>query len=333
MFSLEKYAAARDSAVLVDRSARGKILFTGADRRTFLHALLTNDIARLTAGSGCYAAYLTPQGRMISDMRVLELGTKTLLDVETFVASSLTERFDKLIFAEDVQVKEVSAELGELSILGPASPALVEQLTGVSIAELQSMGEYDNLNAGSKADSTQLVIVRDDGYGLPGFDVYTSEPGTLAQIVNFLVDRGAVEGDEDLSETLRVEAGRPRFGVDMNTDTIPLEAGIEDRAISFTKGCYVGQEVIVRVLHRGHGRVAHRLVQLMVSEDVVPARGDPIVANLEEIGRITSAVRSPMLGAVVALGYVDREFSGEGTEVGVKNTLRVLHARVQQIRD
>jgi folate-binding protein YgfZ len=333
MFSLEKYEAARRSAVLFDRSARGKILFTGTDRLTFLNGLLTNDIARLTAGTGCYAAYLTPQGRMISDMRVLEFGTKTLLDVEAFVAASLRERFDTLVFSEDVQVRDATAELAELSILGPSAPALIGQLTGVPAARLQSMAEHDNLDGKWIQEPVDLVIVRDDAYRLPGFDVYVSEPKSAARIIASLVDQGTLEGDEELAETLRVEAGRPRFGVDMNVDTIPLEAGIEDRAISFTKGCYVGQEVIVRVLHRGHGRVAHRLVQLVLSDDVVPAAGDRIVADGSEIGRITSAVRSPMVGAVVALGYVNREFSAEGTEADVKNERRVLHARVQQIRD
>jgi tRNA-modifying protein YgfZ len=333
MFSLEKYAAARSTAVLVDRSTRGKILFTGADRRSFLHGLLTNDIARLTAGTGCYAAYLTPQGRMISDMRVLELGSTLILDVEDFVAASLAGRFDTLIFSEDVQVKNASAELGELSVEGPSAAALIENLTGVSAARLQSMAEYDNLEATWIREPLELVIVRDDIYRLPGFDLYVWRPNDVTRIAAALVELGAVESDEELADTLRVEAGRPRFGIDMDTETIPLEAGIENRAISFTKGCYVGQEVIIRVLHRGHGRVARRLVQLVIADDVVPVPGDHIVDKESQIGRITSAVRSPMMHTVVALGYVARDFSAEGTVVGIRGDGRTLHARVQQIRD
>jgi folate-binding protein YgfZ len=136
---------------------------------------------------------------------------------------------------------------------------------------------------------------------------------------------------EETAEVLRIESGRPRFGVDMDTDTIPLEAGIEDRAISMTKGCYVGQEVIVRVLHRGHGRVAKRLVWLDVRDAEIPAPGDLIVAKEQEIGRITSAAFSPRAGAPLALAYVQRDFLADGTPVSVKSGGRVLQAKVRQL--
>src|SRR5204863_6844637 len=114
-----------------------------------------------------------------------------------------------------------------------------------------------------------------------------------ARLRDALMNAGAIPVNEETAEALRIEAGRPRFAVDMDTDTIPLEAGIEDRAISMTKGCYVGQEVIVRVLHRGHGRVAKKLVSLVMEGKSVPSRGDIIVSGEQEIGRITSAVFSP----------------------------------------
>ena len=132
-----------------------------------------------------------------------------------------------------------------------------------------------------------------------------------------LIDAGAVPVSDDVAEALRIEAGRPRFGVDMTTDTIPLEAGIEDRAISFTKGCYVGQEVIVRVMHRGHGRVARRLVSIVIAGGDVPARGDKILLGDRTVGEITSATASPKAGSPLALGYVQREHAVAGTEVTV----------------
>jgi folate-binding protein YgfZ len=165
-----------------------------------------------------------------------------------------------------------------------------------------------------------------------GFDIYV--PATDGDaLASAIVEAGAVKGDEETAETLRVEAGRPRFGVDMDTETIPLEAGIEDRAISLTKGCYVGQEVIVRVLHRGHGRVAKRLVSLVLAGDRVPARGALILAGDQEVGRITSAVRSPRMNAPLALGYVQRDHLAEGTELLVKSGNETLHARVRQLRN
>ena len=126
---------------------------------------------------------------------------------------------------------------------------------------------------------------------------------------------GAIEVDAAAIETTRIEAGRPRFGVDMTEDTIPLEAGIEDRAISRTKGCYVGQEIIIRVLDRGHGRVARRLVGLKLAAPVLPSRGDAIRAGDREIGHVTSAAHSPMLETPIALGYVHRDFTEPGTAV------------------
>ena len=141
-----------------------------------------------------------------------------------------------------------------------------------------------------------------------------------------LIEAGAVEASEDTAETLRIEAGRPRFGIDMNTDTIPLEAGLENRAISFTKGCYVGQEVIIRVMHRGHGRVARRLVSILLPDGTVPAHGDKIHSGERVVGEITSATASPRFGAPLALGYVQRDHAAAGTELIVNGS----QARVYQ---
>ena len=147
MFSLDQYTAAHERAVLIDRSTQGKIALTGADRASFLHALLTNDIARLAAGTGTYAAYLTPQGRMISDMRVVESGPEMLIDVEPPVGDALAERLDKLIFSEDVQVKNVTGELAEIGVHGPLSAKTLESALGVPAARLESLAEYDNVRA------------------------------------------------------------------------------------------------------------------------------------------------------------------------------------------
>lgn len=333
MFSLDRYTEAHRAAVLIDRAAQGTLSVTGADRASFLHALLTNDIARLTAGTGCYSAYLTPQGRMISDMRVIETGDRMLVGVEGFVAAPLAERLDTLVFSEDVQVRDVTGELAELGVHGPSAAELLEHLTGVPADRLRSMAQYDNVHAHrAHAPASELIIVRDDALGVPGFDVY-AVPNSAGHLAAALVDAGALQCDPDTAEVLRIEAGRPRFGVDMDTETIPLEAGIEDRAISLTKGCYVGQEVIVRVLHRGHGRVAKRLVTLVLASDVVPSHGDLVFAGEQEVGRITSAARSPQMSAVAALGYVHRDHAAEGTELSVNSLGDRLYARVQQVRN
>lgn len=317
MFSRDQYDAAHDAAIVADGFSTGTIVFTGADRRSFLHALLTNDIARLTHGTGTYAAYLTPQGRMISDMRVIETGERMLLAVERSVAAALASRLDGLIFSEDVQVSDASLDWSVIAVHGPSAAATVERALDVPLSAL--MNAYDNISAGP------ITIVRDDYFGVPGFEIYVPANAGAA-LRERIVGEGAVPAGAATLETLRIEARRPRFGVDMTPDTIPLEAGIEQRAISFTKGCYVGQEVIIRVMHRGHGRVARRLVAMILADATVPSAGDAIVSGETTVGEVTSAAASPKVNAPVALGYVHRDHAAPGTALAINGS----PARVDQ---
>lgn len=319
MCSLTQYAAAHDAAVTSVRSSRGTIEVAGADRSSFLHALLTNDIASLVKGTGAYAAYLTPQGRMISDMTVLETGDRILLGVERLVAAALAARLESLVFSEDVRVVDVSEGIDDLGVHGRTAAHIVEQVTGVAAQHLTR--PYDNVTV------TGLTVVRDDAFGVTGFDIYAAR-SERARIVEALIAAGAVAAGDEVLDVLRIEAGRPRFGMDMSTDTIPLEAGIEQRAISFTKGCYVGQEVIVRVMHRGHGRVARRLVRLILSGSVVPVPGDKVFAGDQPVGEITSAVDSPKVQAPMAFAYVHRDHAVPGGELSVNGSEARLYQPV-----
>lgn len=305
----------RAGAGLVDRSRAGLLRLTGADRRSYLHNLLTNDIASLQPGTGCYAALLTPQGRMISDMRVFELGDRVLIDLPRDLAEMVRAHLDRFIFSEDVQVEDVSAALTEVGVYGPAAAsALGSVVTADALGSLPLFG-----NVQRAVDGIEFVLIRSDEPGVPGFDLVIDRE-RAEHIRGMLRSAGAVDVDPAVAETVRIEAGRPLFGVDMDSDTIPLEAGIEDRAISRTKGCYVGQEVIVRVLDRGHGRVAKRLMGLTLPEDApVPARDTAIASNAREVGRITSATDSPTLRRPIALAYVHRDFTAPGTEVTLAN--------------
>jgi folate-binding protein YgfZ len=160
------------------------------------------------------------------------------------------------------------------------------------------------------------IVTRVTDAGEPGFDVYV-ERAEAPAFMAAVTAAGVVRLDDETAETIRIEAGVPQFGRDMDEDTIPLEAGIEGRAISFTKGCYVGQEIIIRVMHRGHGRVARRLVGLVLSGDQSPASGARIRAGDREIGAVTSGAWSPAFGRPIALGYVHRDFAEPGTPVSV----------------
>ncbi len=315
--SLAAYRAAHDSAAWIDRSPqRGRILVSGPDRASWLQGLLTNDIAALRPGTGCYAAYLTPQGRMIADAFVYELGDALLLVVEDGVQDAVVKRFGRSIFAEGVQVSDVSASRAQIGVIGPmAAAAVAQEVRGVGRDALDAMAEFANVRA--ELDGRPALVARTADAGLSGFDLFV-DADAVAGLRAALAAAGVAALDETAAETIRIEGGVPRFRRDMKEDTIPLEAGIEARAISFTKGCYVGQEVIVRVLHRGHGRVARRLVGLVLDAGAaVPATGAAIRSGERDAGSVTSAAWSPALERPIALGYVHRDFIAPGTRVSV----------------
>lgn len=316
---MNQYEIAHRSVGMIDRSDRGTLLVAGADRASWLQGLLTNDITALVAGRGCYAAWLTPQGRMITDMRVLELGDRMVLDVSAAQAATLAVRLDQLVFAEDARVQNATALFRSMRVIGPAASrtiaAALDALSGQARtpgSELEAWVEYQNAVFSFAGD--ELILVRDDGLGVPGYDIYSA---TNDNIRTALAQAGATRVDESITEVLRIEAGRPLFGVDMDTDTIPLEAGIESRAISFSKGCYVGQEIVVRVVSRGHGRVARKLVGLVCDGARVPRTGEPLFVSGHETGRVTSATLSPALNRPIALGYVHRDLAEPGHQVVV----------------
>jgi tRNA-modifying protein YgfZ len=310
MFSTEGYQALCRGAGVVRRGDRGVLSVTGPDRLTWLQGLLTNDVAALPIGGVCEAAYLTPQGRMITDMRVVHLAERTLLDVPASLAGPLTAKLDGLLFSEDAQIADVSAALSILDVHGPKAPIVVHATR--------------NHHAGLSA------IVSDSPYGVPGFSLFVPANDADAWVTR-LSEAGGVPATLETLDVIRVEAGRPAFLVDMDEHTIPLEAGIENRAISFTKGCYVGQEVIVRVMHRGQGRVAKKLVGLTLATDDSPKAGDVIAAGDRVIGRVTSAAWSPTLERSIALGYVQRDFIEAGTRVEVRAANGSLAATVSSL--
>lgn len=309
------YEAARRRAALVDRSDRGRIIVSGADRASYLHGLFTNDITALKAGQGCYTAYLTAQGRLISDMHVYELGDAILMSLPGDTKDVVLAKLDQFIFTEDVQLGDVSATFGQVAIVGPqAANAIGTAIGGDAQATLPAMAVHGNARA--EWAGAPVILARIDDAGEPGYEIFV-ETARVDALKSALAAAGVVSLDAETAEAVRIESGVPLFHRDMDEDTIPLEAGIEPRAISFTKGCYVGQEVIIRVLHRGHGRVARKLVGLSIDGETVPAAGAAIRSGDREIGHVTSATRSPALGRPIALGYVHRDFVEPGTEVSV----------------
>jgi len=251
---------------------------------------------------------------------VLELGDAILIDLPSSTAEEIRTRLEEFIFSEDVVVSDVTDALTQFGVYGPAAAQSVSGAFGRFHSGVGMIPEPSDLvrlqlhdNRRWDVRGTPATIVRSDDYGIQGFEAFVESTSAEA-FAGALIASGAVAVSEAAADVCRVEAGRPAFGQDMDQSTIPLEAGSEDRAISLTKGCYVGQEIIIRVLHRGHGRVARRLVRLTLDGDA--ARGDRVFAGDREVGVVTSFAQSPAHGAI-ALGYMHRDFVEPGTALNV----------------
>ena len=290
-----QYQAVAQGAGFFERVHRGRLRFDGADALPFLQALLSADIGSLTAGQRGYSTYLTPNGRMLADVHVIHRGDHLIADVPASRANALAARFDQVIFTEDVRVSDVSGSTLQIAVVGALAI------------------ERANLPGGDQV----FAVSTDDP--CPGSADLFAPAAEREAVVAALMRAGVMPMSPELFEVFRIEAGRPLFGVDMTEETIPLEAGLLDRAISTTKGCYVGQEIIIRVLHRGGGRVAKRLVKLALdpAATVPPAAGTPLTIDGRDVGAVTSAVFSPASRRVVALGYVARDaLQSETVQVG-----------------
>ena len=286
---------------------------SGRDRAAYLQGLLTNDISALTPGRGCYAAYLTAQGRMITDLSVYELGDAMMLVTPAQTKDAVLARLDQFIFAEDVQLGDVTDALGLVVVVGPEAASVVARATGVERAVLEALPDEGVVR--QVVEEQPVVVMRVSDAGEPGLQIAAPRAYLDALVEGCVADHVPVL-DDATADMLRIEAGVPLFGPDMADDTIPLEAGIETRAISFNKGCYVGQEVIIRVLHRGGGRVAQKLVGLTwPAGSPVPVPGAVLQHEGKDVGSVTSSAQSEGLGVPIALAYLKRDYLEPGTTV------------------
>jgi folate-binding protein YgfZ len=309
----DQYRIITASAGWIDRSFRGRLRFDGPDAIPFLQDLLTNDVGGLQAGQGAYAAYLTPLGRMTADVVVLHRGGYLLGLVGEGMGATLATRFDQLIFAENLTVSDATMALAELFVTGTAAASVVGAAVGIDSARLDSLAELEHV------DCSGGFVMRDGASTLPAFRIVV-DAGLRGQVVEALAQAGVVSIGEELVTALRIEAGRGEWGHELGGDVIPLEAGLLDRAISTSKGCYVGQEIVIRILHRGGGRVAKRLVTLAFDAAVneAPVAGAPIDAGTSSAaGHLTSVAFSPVRGCFVGLAYLHRDAAEVGRQVAV----------------
>jgi folate-binding protein YgfZ len=274
------YRALTETCGLVDRSERGKLALTGPDAKTFLHGQITNDVEGLEPGRGCYAAFLTHKGKMLGDLRVLDLGDELLLDTERVALQELFNMIRRYKLGSDVELHKRTLEMGLLSLIGPQADTF-----GLE-------NEHDNRRA--EIAGQPVVLVRTD----VGVDVFMPADSKAA----VAAELGVPEVDESAAEIVRVERGRPRYGAELDDGVIPQEAGLNDRAVSFTKGCYVGQETVARLHYRG--KPNRHLRGLRLSAPASP--GDELRLGEKVVGHLGTVVVSPVHGPI-ALAIVRRE--------------------------
>jgi folate-binding protein YgfZ len=300
------YEAVRDGgAGLIDLSAaRGRIRVSGSEATMFLNGLMTNDIKTLAANRWMPSVFPTVQGRLIGVVRVIRGSDPSfLIDTETASHDAVLKTISRFTMAGDFKVSDVSAETALLTVQGEGAAEVIEKVFETSPSEIPANGVLE----------VPSLIIRASHTGENGFDIVV-DSSQKAELLQALEAAGAQPISEDTLEVLRVEAGIARFGRDMDETNVVPETNLDD-AVSYSKGCYVGQEIIVRIKHRGHP--AKKLTGLRFdSEEQIEAGAIIRSTENQEIGRVTSAVISPRRGSI-GLGYVRYEFLAEGTRIVV----------------
>ncbi|MDB5323276.1 MAG: putative Aminomethyltransferase, glycine cleavage system protein [Phycisphaerales bacterium] len=326
-----EYSAIRKAAALMDLPQRGVLELTGKDRLAFLNNLLTNQTwdkqakSGIAAGSGVYAYFLNLKGRIVADMNVLELGERTLLETDARMVEVLRQAFEKFVFSEQVQIVSKLGALHRIALHGPEALSVLNDAAGTPLPELAPLGSVQTSLLGIDA-----TLFRDDECSTHGYHVIVAADraaelwqGLLTQFSNPLElgKRRLRPIGWAAYNACRIEGGRPLFDIDFgnsadpNQSVLPAEAGQFDRAVSVTKGCYLGQEIVARMHARQ--QVAKQLVGLRMAEDALPIAGATLFDEKQnQIGMITSSTISPILsGACIALGYLKKPFFALGTEV------------------
>ena len=300
---------------LLDRSERGKLALTGPGAVEFLNGQVTNELATLRPGEGCYAAFLTHKGKMLGDLRILAVADRDgapvevaelLLDTERVTLQALFDMIRRFKVGYDVELHKRTIECGLLSLIGPEAD---------TIAGAEQLAASKHAHLAQELGGIAVRAVRTD----VGVDLLCDAADT-EQLAAAARERGAAPVDEQAVECLRIERGRPRYGLDLDDSVIPQEAGLNDRAVSFTKGCYVGQETVARLFYKG--KPNRHLRGLRLSEPAAPDA--ELRLGERPVGRVGSSAVSPALGPI-ALALVRREAEpGSTVSVGERGTARVV---------
>ncbi|HEX7117232.1 MAG TPA: aminomethyltransferase family protein [Longimicrobiales bacterium] len=298
-----EYDAVRHAAGIADRADRVALRVYGREPLKMIQGLVTNDVAGAPEGQGVYAALLTPKGKMVADVRIFRRpGGELLLDVDAAAVEGVLGHLRKYVPPLFAKVEPLDAALHVLGVYGPKSR---EVLAG-ALAAAPPPGLPEDAHQAIRFGGAELLVVRTGYVGEEGYDVFVPV-ASAASLWRALQEAGGRPVGHATLEVLRIEAGVPRWGAELDESVIPLEAGLRERAISTTKGCYTGQEVIIRILHRGH---VNRLLRgIRLGDAPAPAPGTTLVRPdaSKPVGRITSSCSSPLHEQTIALGYVRRE--------------------------
>lgn len=306
--------ALAETAGLLDLSGRGRLCLTGADRQSFLNGQVTNNVRDLRVGQGCYAMLVNARGRVQADVNIHLLPDEILLDFEPGITHAICKRLEHYIIAEDVQVVDAAPFYGLLSVQGPrALDAVKAWGWGADLPSVRG-----DIRCWRREGWGDLYLARQPRFGTCGFDLFLpveSAAQAGRELAGAVRSVGGQPCGSQATEIVRVVSGIPRFGVDIDDTNLAPEVGGDLDAISYTKGCYIGQEVIARI--RTYGQVTKLLKRLRLAKELpsLPKRGEKLLKDGREAGYVTSAVHCPRHQVNMALGYVRREVATPGLEL------------------
>jgi len=302
---MKSYQALRSGSAWIDLSARGKIRVTGEDRARLLHAMTTNHIQEMKPGDGVYAFFLSAQGRILADAYIYHLGDSFLLDTEPETAAKVLQHLDKYIIADDVTLEDETTNWAAIGIEGPTSAETLLALGLPTPLEDFHVATLDNGFTARAAATGPL-----------GFRVFVPV-ADLGALIEKLAAAGVAEADAEAARSVRIENGRPRYGEDITERYLTQETQ-QMQAVSFSKGCYLGQEIVERV--RSRAQVHRHLMPVRIRSTQPPAPGVKLKSDGKDAAEITSAAYSPALDEVVALAYVRTGYQDSKTELTVDST-------------
>ncbi len=306
-----EFQALLSGCALYDLSWRAKIAVTGSDRVRWLNGMVTNNVRDLATGHGVYAFMLNAQGHIQADLYVFQRGDSLLVDAEGGLRHKILQLFDRYIIADDVEIADISDKLSALGLTGPESRGVLER-AGIAVPDLAPL-QFCPPRCDCACGCLQCTVVRGDDSAGTSYEIWLA-PDQHKSTWEALVAAGGIAVGSSALELRRIHFGIPRFGVDIRERDLPQETG-QMRALSFTKGCYLGQEIVERIRSRG---AVHRQFTAFAVEGTLPEPGAKILAAEKEVGEITGGAILPLPGGdrIVALGYLRREAAGKDLRVG-----------------